>query len=80
LDPFQLTEEAIFDIDAIWLYLLERDGLETADRVVTDIFKGFYKPSIGTLTAPRTFRYGPRRVGSEITGSGARAWVGPVCE
>ncbi len=43
MDPFQLTEEAIFDLDAIWLYLLEREGLETADRIVTDIFNGFYR-------------------------------------
>jgi antitoxin ParD1/3/4/toxin ParE1/3/4 len=58
LDPFQLTEEAIFDIDAIWLYLLKREGMETADRVVTDIFKGFYKlaetPSIGHRRADLT--------------------------
>ena len=32
MDPFQLTEDAILDIDAIWLYLLEREG-----------FKGFYR-------------------------------------
>ena len=41
LEPFQLAEDAILDIDAIWLYLLEREGLETADRIVTEIFKGF---------------------------------------
>ena len=43
MDPFQLTEDAILDIDAIWLYLLNKEGLETADRVVTEFFKGFYK-------------------------------------
>jgi plasmid stabilization system protein ParE len=43
LDPFQLAGDAILDIDAIWLYLLEKDGVETADRIVTDLFKGFYK-------------------------------------
>jgi toxin ParE1/3/4 len=43
LDPFQLAEDAIFDIDAIWLYLLEKEGVETADRVVTELFKTFYK-------------------------------------
>jgi len=43
LDPFQLTEDAILDIDAIWLYLLQREGLETADRIVTELFKGFYR-------------------------------------
>jgi antitoxin ParD1/3/4/toxin ParE1/3/4 len=43
LEPFQLTEDAILDIDAIWLYLLEREGLEKADRVVTEIFKRLYR-------------------------------------
>lgn len=43
MDPFQLTEDAISDIDAIWLYFRERADLETADRVVTEIFKGFYR-------------------------------------
>ncbi len=34
LDPFQLTENAILDIDAIWLYLLEKEGSrdERTDR------------------------------------------------
>jgi plasmid stabilization system protein ParE len=60
LDPFRLTEEAIFDIDAIWLYFLERENLETADRIVTDLFKGFYKladnPHIGHRRADLTSR------------------------
>ena len=43
MDPFQLTEDAILDIDAIWLYLLDKEGVETADRIVTELFKGFYK-------------------------------------
>ena len=43
MDPFQLAEDAILDIDAIWLYLLEREGLETADRIVTELFKSFYR-------------------------------------
>lgn len=43
MDPFHLTEDAILDIDAIWLYLLERESLETADRIVTELFKGFFK-------------------------------------
>jgi plasmid stabilization system protein ParE len=42
LDPFQLTQNAISEIDAIWLYLLEKEGVETADRIVTELFKGFY--------------------------------------
>lgn len=41
MPPFHLTEDAILDIDAIWLYLLKREGLETADRIVTELFKGF---------------------------------------
>ena len=51
MEAFQLTEDAILDIDAIWLYLLERESLEMADQIVTEIFKGFYllaeKPGIG---------------------------------
>ena len=43
MDPFRLTEDAIVDVDGIWLYLLEKDGVETADRIVTDLFKGFFK-------------------------------------
>jgi plasmid stabilization system protein ParE len=43
LDQFQLAEDAIFDIDAIWLYLLEKEGMETADRIVTELFRGFQK-------------------------------------
>jgi plasmid stabilization system protein ParE len=60
LEPFRLVEEAILDIDAIWLYLLEREGLETADRIVTEIFKGFYRlaemPAIGHRRADLTSR------------------------
>ena len=60
MDSFHLTEDAIFDLDAIWLYLLEREGLETADRTVTELFKGFYKlaefPSIGHRRADLTSR------------------------
>lgn len=40
--PFRLAEEAILDIDAIWLYLLDREGLETADRIVKELFRSFY--------------------------------------
>ncbi len=43
MDPFQLSEDAILDSDAIWLYLFRKEGLETADRIVTEMFKGFYK-------------------------------------
>lgn len=51
MDPFQLAEDAILDMDTISLYLLEKEGVETADRIVTELFKGFYKladiPNIG---------------------------------
>jgi antitoxin ParD1/3/4/toxin ParE1/3/4 len=60
LEPFQLAEDAIVDIDAIWLYLLEREDLETADRIVTEIFKGFDRlaemPGIGHRRADLTSR------------------------
>jgi len=60
LEPFQLAEDAILDIDAIWLFLLEREGLETADRIVLEIFKGFYRvaemPGIGHRRADLTSR------------------------
>lgn len=60
MEPFQLAEDAILDIDAIWLYLLEREGLETADRIVTEIFKCFYRlaemPGIGHRRADLTSR------------------------
>lgn len=60
MDPFQLTEDAILDIDAIWLYLLQQKGRDTADRIVTEIFKGFYKladiPSSGHRRADLTSR------------------------
>lgn len=60
MDPFRLTEDAVVDIDAIWLYLLEKEGVETADRIVTELFKGFYKladiPNIGHRRADLTSR------------------------
>lgn len=60
MDPFQLTQDAILDIDAIWLYLLEKEGLETADRISTELFKGFYKlaelPSSGHRRSDLTRR------------------------
>jgi len=60
LDPFRLTEDAVVDIDAIWLYLLEKEGVETADRIVTELFKGFYKladiPNSGHRRADLTSR------------------------
>ena len=60
MDPFQLAEDAILDIDAIWLYLLESNSVETADRIVTELFKGFYKlaeiPNSGHRRADLTSR------------------------
>jgi plasmid stabilization system protein ParE len=43
LDPFQLTEDAVFDMDAIWLYLAEREGVGKADWVVIELFQSLYK-------------------------------------
>ena len=43
MDAFQLAEDAILDIDAIWLFLLEREDLETADRIVAELFKSFFR-------------------------------------
>ena len=60
MDPFQLAEDAVLDIDAIWLYLLEKQGVETADRIVTELFKAFYKlaevPNSGHRRADLTGR------------------------
>jgi plasmid stabilization system protein ParE len=60
LEPFQLAEDAILDIDSIWLYLLEREGLQTPDRIVTELFKGFYRlaemPGIGHRRGDLTSR------------------------
>lgn len=41
MESFQLAEDAILDIDAIWLFLLHREGLDRADRVVTELFQSF---------------------------------------
>lgn len=60
MDQFQLAEDAILDIDSIWLYLLQKEGVETADRIVTELFKGFYKlaeaPNTGHRRADLTSR------------------------
>lgn len=60
MDSFQLADDAILDIDGIWLYLLEKEGVETADRVVTELFKGFDKladiPNSGHTRADLTSR------------------------
>ena len=41
MDTFELSLEAIHDIDAIWLYRMERERLLLADHVVTELFKAF---------------------------------------
>jgi antitoxin ParD1/3/4/toxin ParE1/3/4 len=59
LEPFQLADDAILDIDAIWLYQLESEGVETADRIVAEIFNGFTAaemPGIGHRRADLTSR------------------------
>lgn len=60
MDPFQLAAGAIFDIEAAWLFLLEKEGLEPADRIVTDLFKAFYRiadnPTSGHRRADLTGR------------------------
>ncbi len=60
MDPFQLTDDAVGDIDAIWLYLLNREGVQTADRIVADLFQCFYKlaevPNSGHRSADLTSR------------------------
>lgn len=58
MDPFLLTEDAIRDIDDIWLYLLYKESVETADRIVTELFRIFEKvaetPNIGHRRADLT--------------------------
>lgn len=59
-DPFQLTDNAVLDIDGIWAFLLERDSLETADRIVLELFQTFYKiagaPNSGHKRSDLTLR------------------------
>lgn len=43
MDRYRLTEDAILDLDAIWLFFLEKESVETADRIVTELFTGFDK-------------------------------------
>ena len=65
MDEFQLAEEAVLDIDAIFLYLSHKESEETADRIVTEIFKAFYRlgeiPNSGhrraDLTSKNVFFY-----------------------
>ena len=41
LEPFELTEEAVFDIHATWAFLQAKAGVEMADAMVTEYFKTF---------------------------------------
>jgi plasmid stabilization system protein ParE len=41
LELLELTEEAVFDIDATWAFLQAKAGVEMADAIVTEFFKTF---------------------------------------
>lgn len=60
MDPFQLSEDVILDIDAVWLYLLEKDSVAAADRIVEELFDAFHKlaaiPSMGHRRVDLTSR------------------------
>jgi len=60
VDPFQLSEDVILDIDAVWLYLLEKDSVAAADRFVEELFDAFHKlaaiPSMGHRRVDLTSR------------------------
>jgi plasmid stabilization system protein ParE len=51
MSHYRITGEARADLDAIWLYVAERGGIETADRMIDAIIKRFpllaSTPSIG---------------------------------
>ena len=38
---YRITDEARADLDAIWLYVAERGGIETADRLIDAIIERF---------------------------------------
>ena len=38
---YRITDEARADLDAIWLYVAERGGIETADRFIDAIIERF---------------------------------------
>ena len=38
---YRITEEARADLDAIWLYVAERGGIETADRLIDAFIERF---------------------------------------
>jgi toxin ParE1/3/4 len=38
---YRITDEARADLDAIWLYVAERGGIDTADRLIDAIIERF---------------------------------------
>lgn len=38
---YRITDEARADLDAIWFYVAERGGIETADRLIDAIIERF---------------------------------------
>jgi toxin ParE1/3/4 len=38
---YRITDEVLADLDAIWLYVAERGGLEAADRLIDSILERF---------------------------------------
>ncbi len=43
MGSFRLSDEALADVHSVWVYLLKRAGLRTADRVVKELFDEFQK-------------------------------------
>jgi toxin ParE1/3/4 len=41
MPQYRITDEARADLDAIWLYVAERGGIETADRLIDAIIERF---------------------------------------
>jgi toxin ParE1/3/4 len=41
MPQYRVTDEARADLDAIWLYVAERGGTETADRLIDAIIERF---------------------------------------
>jgi len=41
MPQYRITDEARADLDAIWLYVAERGGIESADRLIDAIIERF---------------------------------------
>jgi toxin ParE1/3/4 len=41
MPSYRITNEAQADLDTLWLYVAERGGLETADRLIDTIIERF---------------------------------------